>query len=246
MVAGRLFRPVTGCTANVSRIEGRCCAACGAIYAGAGLATTGPAARTFAVRALLPGCATGVRQFALERGGIRASGAPMVPDVHRPPNPIDQRTNLLHDHVSFRPGIGITGNPETRLGCSTLQVMRLRFRGIKRLSYDMLTRGGNIRLKYLKPKESPAGVMAKPFGKSTLYPKSFMMGGAFPDRKAVAKFGGHVMFRNRSGGRHYTFARSGVFIPREMTTGATKTAFETTATPLLQERVEKVLRKLFP
>lgn len=115
-----------------------------------------------------------------------------------------------------------------------------------RLSYDMTTRGGNVRLKYLNPRETEPGVVAKPFGKSTLYPRAFMRGGVFPDRKVVDEFDGHVMFRNRSRGRHYTFARSGVFIPVEMTQGATKAAFIRIAGPLLQERVEKALAKLVP
>jgi hypothetical protein len=127
-----------------------------------------------------------------------------------------------------------------------VSAVKVTMAGGKRLSYDMVTRGGNIRLKYLHPKETADGVVAKPFGKSTLYPKSFMMGGAFPDRKTVSKWDGHVFFRNRSSGRHYSFARSGVFIPKEMTTGATKAAFESTAAPLLKERVEAAIRKLLP
>jgi len=127
-----------------------------------------------------------------------------------------------------------------------VKAVNVTLAGGKRLSYDMVTRGGNIRLKYLNPKETPAGVVAKPFGKSTLYPKSFMMGGAFPDRKTVDKWEGHVFFRNRSKGRHYSFARSGVFIPVEMTTGATASAFKAIAGPLLQQRIEAVLKRLVP
>ncbi|MGV8939799.1 MAG: hypothetical protein ACOH2J_22000 [Allorhizobium sp.] len=112
-----------------------------------------------------------------------------------------------------------------------------------RLSYEMRTRGGNIRLKYLKPKETAAGVVAKPFGKATLYPGAFLKGGAMGNRKVVAKFDGHAMFRNGTG-RHYTFARSGVFIPTEMTTGATLEAFNAIAGPLLHQRVEAVINKL--
>lgn len=123
-----------------------------------------------------------------------------------------------------------------------VDAVKVTMSGGKRLSYDMVTRGGNIRLKYLSPRETPEGVVAKPFGKRTLYPRSFMMGGAFPDRKEVAKWDGHVMFRK--GGRHYTFARSGVFIPIEMTTGATAASFERTAAPLLKERVDAALAKL--
>jgi hypothetical protein len=127
-----------------------------------------------------------------------------------------------------------------------IEAVKVTEAGGKRLSYDMVTRGGNIRLKYLSPKETPPGVVARPFGKRTLYPRSFMMGGAFPNRKTVPKWNGHVFFRNRSGGRHYTFARSGVFIPKEMLTGATAAAFKNVATPLLDERVRKVLAKLVP
>lgn len=118
--------------------------------------------------------------------------------------------------------------------------------GGKRLCYDMVTRGGNIRLKYLHPKETRPGVVAKPFGQSRLFPGAFMKGGKFPQRKVVDKFDGHVFIRNRSGGRHYTFVRSGVFIPKEMTTGATASAFNAIAAPLLKERVEAAIRKLLP
>ncbi|HEX5934232.1 MAG TPA: hypothetical protein VFY63_08700 [Pseudorhizobium sp.] len=121
-----------------------------------------------------------------------------------------------------------------------------------RLSYEMVTRGGNIRLKYLNPKETEAGVVARPFGQSTLYPGAFMRGGWWPDRVEVPQWDGHVMVRVerhksvKGGSRHYTFARSGVFIPVEMTRGATKAAFDRVAGPLLQERVGKVLRDLMP
>lgn len=113
-----------------------------------------------------------------------------------------------------------------------------------KLSYEMRTRGGNIRLKYLRPRETKKGVVAYPFGKRMLFPGAFMRGGAFPKRKDVTAFDGHVMIRNGSSGRFYTFARSGMFIPREMTTGATAAQFQKIAAPLLRSRVEAVLVKL--
>lgn len=125
-----------------------------------------------------------------------------------------------------------------------VNAVQVSMAGGKRLSYEMVTRGGNIRLKYLRPRETAPGVVARPFGKATLYPRSFMMGGAFPNRKAVPQWNGHVFFRNRSGGRHYSFARSGVFIPKEMTSGATASAFNAIAAPLLKQRVDAVLVKL--
>jgi hypothetical protein len=118
--------------------------------------------------------------------------------------------------------------------------------GPGRLSYEMVARGGNIRLKYLNPKETEAGVVARPFGKATLYPGSFMRGGRFPDRKEVSPFDGHVFYRLNRSGSKITFARSGVFIPTEMTRGATKAAFDRIAGPLLQQRVDAAIRKLVP
>lgn len=115
-----------------------------------------------------------------------------------------------------------------------------------RLSYEMVTRGGNIRLKYLNPRETDAGVVASPFGKSTLYPGAFLRGGSFPNRKDVAHFDGHAFYRLNRSGTKITFARSGVTIPVEMTRGATKAAFDRIAGPLLSERVDKALRDLVP
>ncbi|HBQ33924.1 MAG TPA: hypothetical protein DD739_14820 [Ochrobactrum anthropi] len=115
-----------------------------------------------------------------------------------------------------------------------------------KLSYEMVTRGGNVRLKYLLPRETRSGVSAKPFGQRKLFPGSFMKGGKFPSRKDVPKFYGHVFHRNRSSGRHITYTRSGVFIPIEMAKGATRSAFERTAAPLLQQRVDAALKKLVP
>lgn len=112
-----------------------------------------------------------------------------------------------------------------------------------KLSYEMRTRGGNIRLKYLGAFETEDGVVAKPFGKTTLYPGAFMRGGWWPNRVDVPKFDGHAMIRNGSG-RNYTFARSGVMIPQEMTQGATMAAFQGIAGPLLKVRVEAALLKL--
>ena len=114
------------------------------------------------------------------------------------------------------------------------------------LSYEMKTRGGNIRLKYLKPRETRTGVTAAPWGKRQLYPGTFMKGGAFPIRKTVARFDGHVFRRLNTTGTKITQVRSGMYIPTEMTKGATAAAFMRTATPLLKERVDKALAKLVP
>ena len=115
-----------------------------------------------------------------------------------------------------------------------------------KLSYEMVTRGGDIRLKYLGAKETRKGVVAKPFGKRMLFAGSFMKGGKFPNRKDVPQFNGHAYHRLNKSGSKITYTRSGVFIPVEMTTGATKAAFERLAAPLLQQRVDDAIRKLLP
>ncbi len=115
-----------------------------------------------------------------------------------------------------------------------------------KLSYELVTRGGNIRLKYLAPRETRPGVTATPWGKRVLFTGTFMRGGWFPNRKIVAKFDGHVYRRVNTSGTKITQARSGMFIPTEMTKGATRQAFLTTAGPLLRQRVEAALQKLVP
>jgi hypothetical protein len=124
--------------------------------------------------------------------------------------------------------------------------------GTGKLSYQMTTRGGNIRLKYFAPKETRPGVVAKPFGQRTLFAQTFMFGGRFPNRHG-GNFDGNVMKRigygdraDGSRGEKLTQVRSGVFIPEEMTKGATAAAFERTAALLLEERVNAAIKKLLP
>lgn len=112
-----------------------------------------------------------------------------------------------------------------------------------RLVYEMQTAGGNIRLKYVKPRETRAGATAAPWNKRQLFPRTFILGGTFPNRHGFVK-GGHVMRRLDGRGRKLAFARSGMFIPTEMVTGATAEAFERIAGPLLQQRVEAVITKV--
>jgi len=117
--------------------------------------------------------------------------------------------------------------------------------GGKKLSYEMVTRGGNVRLKFLSPRETRAGVSAVPWGKRQVFGGTFMHGGKFPNRHG-GNFGGHVMRRLNPSGTKLTQARSGMFIPQEMTTGRTVAAFEKVAAPLLKQRVEAALDKLIP
>lgn len=111
------------------------------------------------------------------------------------------------------------------------------------LLYALRTRGGFIRLKYLKPRETRRGVVAKPFGKSRLYPGSFMRGGKFPNRKDVEYFGGHVWARH--GDRmHIHQVRSQVRIPDEMVRAASAESFRVEAEQVLPARVDRLIARL--
>jgi hypothetical protein len=83
-----------------------------------------------------------------------------------------------------------------------------------------------------------------PWGKRTVYVGSFMRGGAFPDRKMVSQFDGHVYHRLNRSGTKITQTRSGVFIPKEMIQGMAREAFLAEAEIVLPQRVDQVIRKL--
>ncbi|EAQ35760.1 hypothetical protein NB311A_05068 [Nitrobacter sp. Nb-311A] len=104
-------------------------------------------------------------------------------------------------------------------------------------SYEIKSEGGNVRLKYFKPRETRKGVTAAPWGKRQLYPGTFMKGGAFPNRKVVAKFDGHVYRRLNKSGTKITQKRSGLFIPTEMVTGSSGAAFYSTLDRELPKRI---------
>ena len=71
-----------------------------------------------------------------------------------------------------------------------------------------------------------------------------MRGGKFPNRVEAPALGGHVWRRLNKSGTHITQARSGMFIPVEMTSGATAAAFQRIAGPLLKERIDAAIVKL--
>jgi len=113
-----------------------------------------------------------------------------------------------------------------------------------KLFFTMKSAGGDIRLRFFKPRETRKGVVAKPWGKHTLFAGTFMKGGKFPKRVDVAQLTPDVWRRLNKSGSRITQQRSGVRIPVEMITGATAEAFDKMAGPLLEQRVMKVIAKL--
>lgn len=110
-------------------------------------------------------------------------------------------------------------------------------------TYSISARGGNISLKYFKPRETRKGVSAMPFGKRKVFAGSFMRGGRFPNRVSL-KLGGHVFQRVGSGRVPIELLDSGVIIPKEMVTGATADAFQRTVREVLPRRIEHELGRM--
>ncbi|EXL07411.1 hypothetical protein BG46_10920 [Brucella anthropi] len=115
-----------------------------------------------------------------------------------------------------------------------------------KLFYSLQSRGGFIRLKYFRARETRQGVSAQPFGQRRVFPGTFIMGGQFPYRHVKHwNLEGHVYRRiGRASQRRVTQVKSDVRIPDEMVRGETRDAFEREATVTMPPRVEAVIRKL--
>ncbi len=111
------------------------------------------------------------------------------------------------------------------------------------LAYTMTSTGGEVRLKYFKPRETRKGVTAAPFGKRQLFPGTFMKGGLFPGRVAIARFAGNVFERDGSSKFPVAVVKSKVIIPAEMVDGATAAAFRSTVAEQLPRRFAHELRR---
>lgn len=94
------------------------------------------------------------------------------------------------------------------------------------LEFRITSRGGNVRLKFFSPKETRAGTTAAPWGKRTLYGGAFMKGGRFPNRVALRMGRGNVFKRVGRSRLPIRVERSGLYIPDEMITGASKASFD--------------------
>ncbi len=116
-----------------------------------------------------------------------------------------------------------------------------------RLEFWIVSRGGNVRLKFFHPSEGGGGVTATPWNRRTFYRGAFMKSGAQGHRKLSDRLGGQV-FENISGGKwggKIRVMRSGLFIPTEMTKGATVAAFDSAAL-VIAPRIVSRLGSLLP
>lgn len=103
-------------------------------------------------------------------------------------------------------------------------------------SYELRIAGGNIRLKFFKPRETRKGVSAAPWNQRRVYAKTFMKGGRFPNRKKL-NMNGAVVQRAGGGRGPLKTVKSGLYLPTEATSGASAAAFYATAQSELAPRL---------
>lgn len=105
------------------------------------------------------------------------------------------------------------------------------------LTFTMTTRGGDVRLKYFAARETRSGVSAAPRGQRRIFAGTFIKGGLFPNRVVASRLNGQVYIRRGKKRLPIDVQKSGVFIPREMVTGATAAAFDATSARVLPLRL---------
>ena len=111
------------------------------------------------------------------------------------------------------------------------------------LTYTLSAAGGDVALKFFKPRETRRGVTALVRGQRGLYESTFLKGGSFAVGRVALNMGGHVFLRvgNRT---DLEKQKSGVVIPAEMVDGATAEAFERTVSEQLPRRLDHEISRL--
>lgn len=91
-----------------------------------------------------------------------------------------------------------------------------------RLAYQITAKGGDVRLKFFKARETRKGVTAAPWNKRTLFHSTFMKAGFWPKRVVKPNWNRQV-FRRADGS--FENVKSGLFIPEELTKGQAAAAW---------------------
>jgi|SRR5579864_5500781 len=113
------------------------------------------------------------------------------------------------------------------------------------LGYGIRSRGGNVSLKYFGARETRKGVSAAPWNHRRVFTGTFIKGGRFPNRVGL-NLGGQVFMRTGSRRTPIVKLKSGLFIPKEMVSGATASEFllavKTLLPARLQHEIEAILK----
>jgi hypothetical protein len=172
------------------------------------------------LEALAAGSGRAVLAQALEAGGTALRKATVTAET--------AQTGLSHDTID-RAQHEIAATPAT-------------------LAYTIVSKGGNVRLKYFGAKEGGGGVTAHPWNAQHFYAGAFITSGRPGNRRPSPKLGGHV-YKNIAGGKwggSIRQERSGLFIPVEMTSGRTAATFNKASATLLATTVISRLGALLP
>jgi hypothetical protein len=111
------------------------------------------------------------------------------------------------------------------------------------MSYALYVRGGNVALKYFKPRETGSGVSAAPWNKRRVYVGAFINSG-FHERAPSPKLHGQVMQRVGRGRLPIHKVKSGLFIPKEFVSGDSESAFWDTVMSVLPQRLQHEIARV--
>jgi len=147
------------------------------------------------------------------------------------PHAIRRAVNYTGDRARTAMIRTLTGQTGLKRGTivRALRVVRASYGAIE---YRIYSRGGNVSLKYFGAKETRGGVVSK----RGSFASAFMRGGRFPKRVAL-KLGGHAYQRTGKSRLPIKRVKSGVFIPKEMISGATGATFHASVAAFLPVRL---------
>jgi hypothetical protein len=175
-------------------------------------------------------------EFHFDTSDIRRIEEAMRRGANRTPDAIRRAINWTGDRA--RTQVARVGAKQTGLPYRVIRRALVRkAANYSALVYRLRVRGGDVRLKYFKARETRRGVTAAPWGRRQLYAGAFIKGGRFPARVPLG-MGGQVFRRSGTGRKPIQLMRSGLFIPEELVKGESAAAFQQTVTALLPGRVE--------
>lgn len=146
-----------------------------------------------------------------------------------------------HTGDKARTQVRIALVPQTGLKRRTIDKAVKSKRAFNGGAYEIISRGGNVRVMFFSPRETRKGVSAAPWNARRVYPGSFMKGGRFPNRKAL---GIGVVQRVGKSRTPLQTVKSGLFIPEEMVKGQSAAVFFATVEQHLPERLAHELYRI--
>lgn len=154
--------------------------------------------------------------------------------------PVAMNRALKHVGDKARTGMrrALAGQTGLRYGVMT-RAVHGRMQGG---SYVISSRGGEVRLKFFSPREGAGGVTHRSPRRPSPIRGAFMRGGA-PGHRVRLRMGG-VFMRTGAGRLPIAAVKSGVWIPKEMVTGASAEAFFDTARKELPDRLAHELMRI--